>query len=34
LKRLVLSAGVLFVLTSALARGEIREIRQSIFGMD
>jgi hypothetical protein len=30
----MLSAGVLFVLTSALAQGEIREIRQSIFGMD
>jgi hypothetical protein len=34
LKRLLLSAGLLFLLASGSATGEIREIRQSIFGMD
>jgi hypothetical protein len=34
LKRLLLSAGVLFLLVSGVAAGEIRGIRQSIFGMD
>lgn len=34
MKRLLLLAILLFLLPPGLALGEIREIRQSIFGMD
>ena len=34
MKRLVVTAAVISLLVSAMAKGEIREIRQTIFGMD